>query len=58
MKKIILLLIMLFPLNVNAINATAYIVMDSDNNRVLEGHNINAPYLIASITKIMTTRKK
>lgn len=54
MKKNILLLIMLFPLNVNAISAAAYIVMDSDNNRVLEGSNINVPYLIASTTKIMT----
>ncbi|MDD4406920.1 MAG: D-alanyl-D-alanine carboxypeptidase [Bacilli bacterium] len=54
MKKIILLFILLFPLNVNAISAAAYIVMDSDNNRVLEGSNINTPYLIASITKIMT----
>ncbi|MDD4705651.1 MAG: D-alanyl-D-alanine carboxypeptidase [Bacilli bacterium] len=54
MKKIILIFILLFPLNVNAISASAYIVMDSDNNRVLEGSNINTPYLIASITKIMT----
>ena len=28
--------------------------MDSDNNRVLEGSNINKQSLIASITKIMT----
>ena len=29
--------------------------MDSDNNRVLEGNNINKQSLIASITKIMTS---
>lgn len=29
--------------------------MDTDNNRVLEGNNINNPSLIASITKIMTS---
>ncbi|MFA6753518.1 MAG: D-alanyl-D-alanine carboxypeptidase, partial [Bacilli bacterium] len=55
MKKIVFLfLILIIPINVNAISASAYIVMDSDNNRVLEGSNINVPYLIASTTKIMT----
>lgn len=54
MKKILLLLILLIPINVRAISASAYIVMDSDNNRVLEGSNIHTPYLIASTTKIMT----
>ncbi len=53
-KKLILLIIILFPINVDAISASAYIVMDTDNNRVLEGSNINTPYLIASTTKIMT----
>ena len=55
MKKIILLLIVVIPLNVKAISASSYIVMDSDNNRVLEGSNINKKSLIASITKIMTS---
>ena len=55
MKKIILLLIIVIPLNVKAISASSYIVMDSDNNRVLEGSNINKKSLIASITNIMTT---
>ena len=55
MKKVILLLIMvLLPIKVNAISASSYIVMDSDNNRVLEGSNIHKKSLIASITKIMT----
>ena len=43
------------PLKVNAISASSYIVMDTDNNRVLEGNNINKRSLIASITKIMTS---
>lgn len=43
------------PLKVNAISASSYIVMDTDNNRVLEGSNINKRSLIASITKIMTS---
>src|SRR5574344_358374 len=55
MKKILILLIILLPLKVNAINASSYIVMDSDNNRVLEGSNINQRHLIASISKIMTS---
>jgi serine-type D-Ala-D-Ala carboxypeptidase (penicillin-binding protein 5/6) len=55
MKKIIILLILLIPLKVNALVASSYIIMDTDNNRVLEGNNINRESLIASITKIMTT---
>ena len=55
MKKIIVLIMILFPFNVFGISATSYIVMDSDNNRVLEGSNINKQSLIASITKIMTS---
>lgn len=54
MKRILLLLILFIPLNVKAISASAYIVMDTDSNRVLEGSNIHTPYLIASTTKIMT----
>ena len=54
MKKIIVLIMVLFPFNVFGISASSYIVMDSDNNRVLEGSNINKQSLIASITKIMT----
>ncbi len=55
MKKfVILLLILLIPIKVNAISASSYIVMDSDNNRVLEGSSIHTKSLIASITKIMT----
>ena len=58
MKKIIILLIILIiliPINVKAISASSYIVMDTDTTRVLEGSNIHKKSLIASITKIMTT---
>lgn len=55
MKKIIIMLLIIMPLKVNAISASSYIVMDTDNNRVLEGSNINKRSLIASITKIMTS---
>ena len=51
MKRIIII----FPLKVGAISASSYIVMDTDNNRVLEGNNINKESLIASITKILTS---
>ena len=55
MKKVLVFLVLLcFPLKVNAISASSYIVMDKDSNRVLEGKNINDKRLIASITKIMT----
>ena len=56
MKRIIIILIIIiFPLRVGAISASSYIVMDTDNNRVLEGNNINKESLIASITKILTS---
>ena len=56
MKRIIIFLILIiFPLRVGAISASSYIVMDTDNNRVLEGNNINKESLIASITKILTS---
>lgn len=54
MKKIIILIIILIPTKIYAISASSYIVMDSDNNRVLEGNNIHKESLIASTTKIMT----
>ena len=55
MKKIFLLFLIVIPLNVWGISASSYIVMDSDNNRVLEGDNINQKSLIASITKMLTS---
>ena len=52
MKRIILFILVIIPFNVKAYS---YIVMDTDNNRVLEGVNIHNKSLIASITKIMTS---
>ena len=55
MKKVLVVLICFFiPLNISAISASSYIVMDVDSKRVLEGNDINEQRLIASITKIMT----
>lgn len=50
-KYIILLIIILFPLRVNATSTT---LMDMDTNRVLYNSNGNDVKLIASISKIMT----
>lgn len=56
MKKIIVLflLLVIFPLKVNAISASKAIVMDLNSGRVLYDLNKDEPQLIASITKIMT----
>ena len=54
MKKLLLLLFVLFPFNVCAISASSYIVMDMYSGRVLEGKNIEKVSLIASTTKILT----
>lgn len=57
MKKIfiILLIIMIIPIRVNAINlGKSAILMEEDTKRVLVSKNINKKMLIASTTKIMT----
>lgn len=58
MKKVLLFSLLFFVLlgNVNASTTTAhsYVLMDMTTGRVLSGKNYNTPYLIASITKIMT----
>ncbi|MDD2377623.1 MAG: D-alanyl-D-alanine carboxypeptidase [Bacilli bacterium] len=58
MKKaivIVLLLILLIPLNIYGLeNATAVIVMDQDNHRILYSKNIHKVRSVASISKIMT----
>lgn len=54
MKKILIFLILLIPLNVFAISAGSAIAMDLDTGRVLYGYNVNEQRLIASTTKIMT----
>ena len=52
MKKFIILIILLFPINVFARSVT---VMDMDTKRVLYEENQYDVRLIASISKIMTT---
>lgn len=54
MKKLLYLIILMFPFCVQAISANSYIVMDMDSGRVLEGSNIEKESLIASTTKILT----
>lgn len=54
MKKILLLIILLFPISVFAMSVDLAIVMDLDSGRVLYGKNIHKEKLIASTTKIMT----
>lgn len=52
MKKIILIIVLFFPIMVNARSVT---VMDMDTNRVIYEENQKDVRLIASISKIMTT---
>ncbi len=56
MKKIILLLIVLFPISIKAIDisATSVILMDTDSKRILYSKNIHERRSVASISKIMT----
>ena len=56
MKKIILLLLVLIPLRITAIDtsATSSILMDIDSNRILYEENIHNVRSVASISKIMT----
>ncbi len=56
MKKILFLLVLLIPLNVNAFNTNAKgaILMDTDNNRILYAENAHYTQSVASISKIMT----
>ncbi|MBQ9024126.1 MAG: D-alanyl-D-alanine carboxypeptidase [Bacilli bacterium] len=56
MKKIILFIILLFPINCFAISVPSNnaILIDQDSGRVLYSKNINDKHLIASTTKIMT----
>lgn len=54
MKRILVLLIILIPIDVFAISASSAIVMDQNSNRILYSNNISERKLIASTTKIMT----
>jgi len=55
-KKIILFLLILIPINIKAIDtsATSSILMDIDSNRILYEENIHNVRSVASISKIMT----
>lgn len=56
MKKIVICLLLLIPINVKAIDtsATSAILMDMDSNRILYAKDINNVRTVASISKIMT----
>lgn len=56
MKKIILIITLMFPFIVKGINtsATSAILMDTDNNRIIYSKNIHEVRSVASISKIMT----
>ena len=55
-KMVVLLILFLIPMKTMALetNATASILMDTDNNRILYANNIHKVRSIASISKIMT----
>ena len=55
MKKIILILLLLIPINVFSLSAKSVTVMDMDTKRVLYSYNQHEKRLIASISKIMTS---
>jgi len=56
MKKLLLLLILLIPFKIAAIETSAEsaILMDTDNNRILYSKNIHEVRSVASVSKIMT----
>ena len=56
MKKILVLLLLLIPIKVGAIetSATSAILMDQDSNRILYAKDIHNVRSVASISKIMT----
>ena len=53
-KLLIFIMLLIIPIKIKAISANAYIVMDMDSGRVLEGKSIDKESLIASTTKILT----
>lgn len=56
MKKFLLLLFLILPINISALETSARcaILMDTDSNRILYEKNINEVRSVASISKIMT----
>lgn len=57
MKKLLVFLILLLPVNIFALSIPSNnaILYDADNDRILYQKDINTKHLIASTTKIMTT---
>ncbi len=56
MKKIVILLLLWFPICIKAVStsATSAILMDQDSKRILYGTNIHEVRSVASISKVMT----
>ena len=56
MKKVLLILLLIIPFKINAleVSAKSAILMDSDSGRILYSKDIDSKRLIASTTKIMT----
>ena len=57
MKKYLLLLLLIIPFNVYAIDlySKSYVVYDETDNRIIMEHNSNEKRSIASLTKMMST---
>ncbi len=55
MKKIIIIILLLLPINAYCLSSETAIVMDLDSGRVLLNKDMKKQKLIASTTKIMTT---
>jgi D-alanyl-D-alanine carboxypeptidase (penicillin-binding protein 5/6) len=57
MKKYLLLLLLIIPINIYALelNSKAYILYDENTNKVILEHNSNEKRSIASLTKMMST---
>lgn len=57
MKKYLLLLLLIIPINIYALelNSKAYILYDENTNKVILEHNSNEKRNIASLTKMMST---
>ena len=57
MKKLLVFLILLLPVNIFALSIPSNnaILYDADNDRILYQKDINTKHLIASTTNIMTT---
>ena len=57
MKKLVLILLLLIPINIKAYESSAscVVLMDMDSLNVIYGENMHDVRSVASISKIMTT---